>query len=142
MIGKAIKLIFSILKGLRVTLKNLFRRAVTLQYPSQKDQMKERYRGLVDLRKDKCIVCLQCMKICPTACLKITHEQQENKKVLTSFDYNMELCCFCGLCEQVCPTLAVYLNKIYEIAVFSRQKLYINLLNPDKYNDWLNAGNK
>lgn len=135
-------MIFSIIKGLRVTLKNLFSRAVTLQYPCEKEEMTERYRGLVDLRREKCIVCLQCEKICPTACLKIAHERVENKKTLSAFDYNMELCCFCGLCEQVCPTAAIYMNKIYEIAVYKRQDLYVNLLDPDKYNDWLNAGNK
>lgn len=133
----------SLAKGLLVTLKNLFSKAVTLQYPTQKQPMTERFRGLVDLRAEKCIKCYQCVKICPAGCLAIEHsETAEKKKELKKFDYNMELCCFCGLCEQVCPTDAVYMNKIYEIAVYSRKKLQIDLLKPGKYDEWANPNVK
>lgn len=122
-----------------VTLKYFLKPAVTVQYPTQKLQMTQKFRGLVDLRKEKCIICYQCVKICPTGCLAISHsESQEKKRQLAMFNYNMELCCFCGLCEQVCPTAAVYMNKIYEIAVYTREKLHVDLLNPDKYAEWNN----
>lgn len=127
----------SLVKGLIVTLKNFFTPAMTVQYPTQKLPMCERYRGLVDLRPEKCIICLQCVKICPTGCLAITHEPTaDNKKKLQTFKYNMELCCFCGMCDQVCPTQAIYMNKIYEIAVYGHDKLYIDLLNLEKYSEW------
>jgi len=129
----------SLIQGLIVTFKNLVSRAITLQYPTQKQPMTPAFRGLVDLRPDKCIMCYQCVKICPTGCLAIRHEESpEKKKSLVTFEYNMELCCFCGLCEQVCPTIAVYMNKIYEIAVYSRKELHINLLSTDKYAQWAN----
>jgi NADH-quinone oxidoreductase subunit I len=130
----------SLLKGLIVTLKNIFAPTTTIQYPTQKLKMTERYRGLVDLRRDKCISCLQCVKICPTACLALTSKlTEEKKKALESFTYNMELCCFCGLCQQVCPTSAIYMNKIYEVTAYDRKKLYINLLDPEKYVAWTSA---
>jgi len=130
----------SLIKGMIITLKNLLTPAITVQYPKEKLAMSERYRGLVDLSVQKCIVCYQCVKICPTGCLSIAHKQAEgNKKTLEKFGYIMELCCFCGLCQQVCPTGAVYMNKIYEIAVYDRARLKINLLNPEKYNEWINA---
>ena len=129
----------SLIQGLIVTFKNLVSCAITLQYPTQKQPMTARYRGLVDLHPDKCIMCYQCVKICPTGCLAIRHEEpQEKKKRLITFEYNMELCCFCGLCEQVCPTAAIYMNKIYEIATYSRKELRINLLNKGKYEQWAN----
>jgi NADH-quinone oxidoreductase subunit I len=138
-IGRLITGSLSLVKGLLVTLRNAARRAVTIQYPTQKLDMTERFRGLVDLRREKCIICCQCVKICPTACLAITDRQSpENKKALETFKYNMELCCFCGLCEQVCPTQAIYMNKIYEIAVYKRDKLHIDLLNQEKYGEWAN----
>jgi NADH-quinone oxidoreductase subunit I len=127
----------SLIKGLFVTFKNLFSKAVTVQYPTQKLQMAERYRGLVDLRIEKCIKCSMCVKICPTACLALAHkETADKKKEFEYFKYNMEFCCFCGLCEQVCPTQAIYMNKIYEIAVYDRDKLHIDLLNTEKYGEW------
>ena len=128
----------SLAKGLAITLKYTLKPAVTLQYPSEKRPMVERYRGLVDLIPEKCIKCYQCVKICPTACLSITHKEIDKKKVLETFRYNMELCCFCGLCSQVCPTSAVIMNKIYEISVYDRNKLYIDLLNPGRYDEWIN----
>lgn len=129
--------VFNLIKGLIVTLKNLFTPAITLQYPTQKQPMCERFRGLVDLYPEKCIACYQCVKICPTGCLALTHEQiSESKKKPQTFKYNIELCCFCGLCQQVCPTSAITMNKIYEIAVYGHDQLYINLLNSEKYIEW------
>ncbi len=133
----------SLIKGLIVTFKNLVSPVTTLQYPSVKQEMTQRFRGLVDLRPDKCIICYQCVKICPTGCLAITHKElPERKKGLKTFEYNAELCCFCGLCEQVCPNSAVYLNKIYEISTYSREEFHINLLDPDKYAQWTNPAVK
>jgi len=130
---------FSLFKGMGVTLKNFFSPATTFQYPTQKLQMSARFRGLVDLRPEKCALCNQCVKICPTGCLSIvTKDIGGGKKGLEAFKYKMEFCCFCGLCEQVCPKGAIYLNKIYEAAVFDHEKLYINLLNPEKYDEWAN----
>lgn len=133
----------SLIKGMWVTLKYFFQPATTLQYPKQKQEMTQRFRGLVDLHKEKCIICYQCVKICPTGCLSISNKQAEDKKKqLETFNYNMELCCFCGLCEQVCPASAVYLNKIYEIAVYSHEKLHVDLLDPEKYSEWNNPSLK
>lgn len=133
----------SLMKGLAVTFKNSFRRAVTLQYPSQKQPMAERFRGLVDLNPDKCIICYQCVKICPTGCLAISHkETAAKKKELARFEYNMELCCFCGFCDQICPTQAIYMSRIYEAASYGRGRFHINLLNKDKYDEWLHPSLK
>ncbi len=125
------------IKALFVTLKNIFVKPVTLQYPTQKMPMSERFRGLVDLRTEKCIKCNQCVKICPTSCLDLSvKEGADKKKDFGHFKYNMELCCFCGLCEQACPTQAIYMNKIYEIAVYGHDKLHIDLLGTNKYDEW------
>ncbi len=129
----------NLLKGLAVTFKNLISRAITIQYPTQKLAMTKRFRGLVDLNPEKCIMCYQCVKICPTDCIAITHEDlPERKKKLKSFKYKMELCCFCGLCAQACPTSAIYMNKIYEVAAYDRKDLMINLLDLEKYAQWAN----
>jgi len=130
---------WSLVKGLRVTIGNMCRRAVTVQYPRQKLEMEERYRGLVDLRREDCIMCLQCAKTCPTGCLSITVKTGEDKKrVLETFTYNMEYCCFCGFCEQVCPKSAIRMSKIYEVTAYDRNRLKIDLLKEGKYDEWAN----
>ena len=127
---------WSLIKGLAVTLKYFFKPVVTLQYPDEKLSMNDSYRGLVGLNPEKCIVCNQCVKICPTACLAIASRQEDKKKTLETFKYNMELCCFCGLCQQVCPTGAIIMTNIYEISVYDRKKFDIDLLNVKKYDEW------
>ncbi|MDP8261979.1 MAG: NADH-quinone oxidoreductase subunit I [Candidatus Ancaeobacter aquaticus] len=123
-IGNIIKGIWSLLLGLSVTVKNLFSHAVTLQYPKERQKMTDRFRGLVELNKEKCVSCMQCVKICPDGCLAIKATVGEDKKkVLESFVYDAALCCFCGFCEEVCPTKAIYMNKDYEVAVIDDRSL-------------------
>lgn len=128
--------VVSILKGLGVTGKNMFRKAVTIEYPFEKPTMTARFRGLVDLHPEKCIACFQCVKICPTAALQLeaTINPETRKKFPGVFTYNEELCCFCGLCQEVCPTAAMYLNQCYEVAYYRHDDLAkIDLLKADKY---------
>lgn len=139
MIGMLINIVrgfISILKGLAVTGRNMFRGALTLPYPAQRPVMTERFRGLVDLYPEKCIACSQCVRICPTAALDLVAavNAETKKRVLSAFTYNGELCCFCGLCQEVCPTSAIYLNQCYEAAYYDHKDFVrINLLNGGKY---------
>ena len=129
----------SLLIGMKVTIKQLFAPAITVQYPSEKKPMTKNFRGMVDLIPPDCVVCYQCIKICPVAALDLEHKQtvtSENKKKLdiTKFTFNGELCCFCGLCEEICPTDAIYLNNMYEVSSGSHSDFNnIDLMDPKKY---------
>jgi NADH-quinone oxidoreductase subunit I len=127
---------YSICQGFRVTFKNMFKKQVTLNYPVVKKPMTDRFRGMVDLHPDKCVICYQCTKICPTAALELEHQVLEDNKTkkIVKFVFNGELCCFCGLCQEVCPTNAIFLNKMYEVSYFAHKDLLvINLMVNDKY---------
>ncbi|MEI7997949.1 MAG: 4Fe-4S binding protein [Candidatus Omnitrophota bacterium] len=127
---------YSILKGFKVTFYNFFKKSVTLNYPVVKQDMKERFRGMVDLYPDKCVICYQCIKICPTAALDLGHKTLEDNKTknITKFTFNAELCCFCGFCEEICPTDAIFLNKMYEVSYFDHKDLLsIDLMSGEKY---------
>lgn len=131
--------VLSIGIGMKVTLKSIFAPSVTLNYPRKKQAMKNNFRGMVDLVPPACVICYQCIKICPTAALELSHKQTvgaDNKKKLeiTRFDFNAELCCFCGLCEEICPTDAIFLNKMYEASAYSHDQLIrIDLMRENKY---------
>ncbi len=128
--------VLSILKGFVVTGRSMFRKPVTIEYPLKKAVMTERFRGMADLRPEKCISCMQCVRICPTAALDLVSvmNPETKKKVLQSFCFNAELCCFCGLCQEVCPTKAIFLNAVYEVAYYKRSDVTsIDLMKPDKY---------
>jgi NADH-quinone oxidoreductase subunit I len=66
-----------ILKGMGITLKHLFDNKVTRQYPEYKKQTFERSRGLLTVDMDRCIACLQCMRICPDHCISIEQEKRD-----------------------------------------------------------------
>jgi NADH:ubiquinone oxidoreductase subunit E len=66
-----------ILTGMATTLRNLFVPKVTRQYPDERPQMPERWRGRLDLIYDafgehKCEVCFQCAQVCPVEAIDMS----------------------------------------------------------------------
>jgi NADH-quinone oxidoreductase subunit I len=133
----------SILAGMWVTLRHIFRRKDTLQYPEQKRVFGSRYRGVPALVKDqdgreKCVACYMCQWVCPP--LAITIEAAEYpadnplhsiEKYPRKFEINMLRCIYCGLCEEACPEEAIFMSKTYvvtgtsrEVMIFDKPKLY------------------
>ncbi len=66
-----------ILKGMGVTLRHLFGKKITRQYPEYKRDLPERSRGMLTVDMDRCIACLQCMRICPDHCISIEQEKRD-----------------------------------------------------------------
>ena len=68
---------FDEIKGFGVTLKRLFRKDLTVEYPDERRPLEERFRGLPSLRTDPetqeviCVGCSMCERICPTQCISI-----------------------------------------------------------------------
>lgn len=125
--------VISLIKGLGVTAKYLIRPAITLQYPKQRWTMPERFRGRVSLRPKKCISCQLCARACPNYCLEVKFELGEDKKrKLTNYIYHMDTCLFCGLCVEPCPTAAIFMNNEYELSVYDRDELIMDLVKVDE----------
>ena len=125
---------FSLIQGLMVTAKYLFKPAVTLQYPKQRWSPPERFRGRVALRPKKCISCQMCARACPNNCLDVRFSIGEDKKrKLNEFAYRMDTCLFCGLCVEPCPTSAIFMNHDYELSVYERKALLMDLVKVDSY---------
>jgi NADH-quinone oxidoreductase subunit I len=121
---------WNLLVGMSVTGKHLGRRAVTVQYPEERDNIPERSRGIVVLLSDKetgelnCTACMLCMKACPTAAIRIEAPRDEKKKrVLKSFVVDNGICCFCGLCEEACNFAAIKMATKYEFSTLDKGDL-------------------
>lgn len=125
----------SLLEGMGVTIGHLFRKPVTLQYPSERTEMSKAQRNAITLipKEDigggvshNCIACLQCEKICPSFCIKIEGERPEGipTKRPAKFDVNFALCSECGLCLDVCPTETLGWSKTYDDAGYTRNFKY------------------
>ncbi|RAP73987.1 NADH-quinone oxidoreductase subunit NuoI [Paenibacillus montanisoli] len=126
-------------KGLGVTLKSLTDKKVTTSYPDVPITMPDRYRGIQHFEPDKCIVCNQCARICPTECItlvgKANPDPEKKGKVIDTYDINFEICILCDLCTEVCPTEAIVMTGNFELASYSRDELFKDL-------KWLDENNR
>lgn len=116
-----------IAKGLWITMKNmLFAKKVTIQYPEQRRNYSNRFRGLHYIKMtngvENCTACMLCPTVCPAECIHIEAGERENKeKYPVTFEIDTLRCCYCGFCEEACPKDAIKLSTIYEMAVYDRQ---------------------
>jgi len=98
---------------------------VTMQYPEEKWEMPDGYRGAPTLVKDedgreKCVSCQMCEFICPPRAIRITPgdipftaPNAKVEKAPKEFQIDMLRCIYCGMCEEVCPEEAIFLRKDY-----------------------------
>jgi len=108
-----------LLQGLRVTFRYQDPKEIyTEQYPLERPQIAERYRGAPrlnvnpDTDETMCIACDLCALACPEHLIVVSSERNEKtrRKELTNFTYDLSRCMFCGLCEDACPTDALELR--------------------------------
>lgn len=119
---------FGFLKGFKVTFKQLAHKKITLQYPDVMPDFGERFRGVHKFSPEKCIVCNQCARVCPTSCISLSGSKREDKKLhIDTYDINFEICILCDLCTEVCPTEAIQMTDKFELATYNRVDLYKNI---------------
>ena len=113
-------LLGELLRGLRVTLRNFFRRKITLSYPEEKAPQSPRFRGLHALRRyangeERCIACKLCEAVCPALAITIESEVREDgTRRASRYDIDLFKCVYCGFCEEACPVDAIVETRIHE----------------------------
>lgn len=92
----------------------------TMEYPEQKEELTDNYRGIHKLDMKTCISCAACERICPNQTIAMVETETEHgtKKMP---EINLERCLFCALCEEVCPTDCLVLGKDYDFERFDRR---------------------
>src|SRR3972149_3705031 len=110
-----------ILKGLALTLRHLFSRPVTRQYPTEKRPPFAGSRGLHALVRDpatgkeKCVGCGLCAAICPSQCIRVyTAEGDAHHKIVERYEIEVLRCIFCAYCVEACPFGAISLTPHFE----------------------------
>lgn len=75
-----------IAKGMATTFKNFFTPKVTRQYPEQRPEIPDRWRGRLDLIYDpfgehKCEVCFQCSMVCPVEAIDMSGFDSQGNRI-------------------------------------------------------------
>jgi NADH-quinone oxidoreductase chain I len=127
------------LRALLITIKNLFRRPVTVQFPEVVRPRGERYRASFALLHDEhgeelCIGCLACERICPSQVIAMVQAPKRESIVtgkkrgfVSEFTLDMSACIFCELCVQVCPEDAIIMTRAPEQPTFARGDLVLDM---------------
>jgi len=113
----------AIIQGLAITIKHLFRKKTTVNYPEQKREFSDIYRGMHVLKRDdqgreRCTACGLCAVSCPAEAITMVAEERKKgeeslyreEKYAKVYEINMLRCIFCGDCEEACPKEAIFLT--------------------------------
>ena len=127
--------ILSMLAGLFIVLKHLFRKPVTIRYPEEKPKLPKRSRGKHYLTKwddglERCVGCELCAIVCPPQAIYVKPRanlpedpHSHGERYAEDFQINMLRCIYCGLCEEACPTGAIILGNQFELSGYTRESL-------------------
>ncbi|MCH8279912.1 MAG: NADH-quinone oxidoreductase subunit I [Chloroflexi bacterium] len=141
------------LKGLLLTFVstvNGFRNPVTRQYPESGSLWKRtevptpvqpRFMGFPALTWDFqveepfCTSCMVCIRQCPTQCMSATmkdnplHEdgRSSRRKIIDSFEINLNRCILCGICVEVCNFDAIVMSHEHEMSSYRRNGSRVDL---------------
>lgn len=127
--------LWELLKGLRVTLRHLFVKKITIQYPEEKTPQSARFRGLHALRRypngeERCIACKLCQAVCPAAAITIESDvAPDGTRRTTRYDIDLFKCIYCGFCEEACPVDAIVETRLFE---YHMEKRGENIMTKEK----------
>jgi NADH-quinone oxidoreductase subunit I len=121
----------AIAQGLATTVRHIFQKPVTQQYPEQKPQLPLNYRGVHRLNRDeqgrvKCVACMLCATACPAHCIDIIGDEapwEDRDKYPIKFEIDELRCIYCGMCEEACPVDAIELTSIFDLTGLNRQEM-------------------
>jgi NADH-quinone oxidoreductase subunit I len=125
------------IKGMVLTMVstiNGFRKPVTVQYPNKHLPIQPRYMGFPALTWDEkvgepyCTACMVCIRNCPTLCMAATmvdnplqkEGKSSRKKIVESFEINLNRCILCGICVEVCNFDAIVMSHEHEMSTYRR----------------------
>jgi len=126
----------SLLVGMGVTLRQMFKPIVTIQYPRERLDITPNFRGHTELVRDResgthrCISCKICQMDCPSSCITVISEKREGVKGLVLLSYRLDFtkCSLCGLCVDVCPEQTLKFSREYELVFYQRWDTVIDIM--------------
>ena len=132
-----------VLKSLGVTMSTMFRKPVTIEYPTAHKKLPERDRAfpilLYDFDVDEpfCTGCHACERACPVECMTVTMKDNpkfaegtsKRRKILDEFFIDYGRCMRCNICVEVCNFDAIAMNNTWtgqELSTWDRKDLVMD----------------
>jgi NADH-quinone oxidoreductase subunit I len=116
--------------GFWTTLRHMFKKPISVNYPDQKIPMFPKWRGKQVLMRDengleKCVACGLCAVACPADAIYLEAAENDGSvaagpRYAKVYQIHKTRCIFCGYCEEACPVSAIFMGKDYELAVYSK----------------------
>ncbi|MFW6414777.1 MAG: NuoI/complex I 23 kDa subunit family protein [Thermodesulfobacteriota bacterium] len=122
-----------LLTGLQCTLKNFFSKKLTVEYPDERMQVSENWRGLHQLVTDEddkllCVGCGLCAALCPAGAISLVpYEDEEGNRYPEEFVIDELRCIFCGFCQEICPRGALKMSRVYDYVDYEREDFLFDL---------------
>ena len=125
-----------IVKGMVLTMRQMFRPKFTRQYPEERWNPPASFRGRPVLvheeGTERCVACGLCARVCPALAIEVQAGETPlaKERYPERFEINMLRCIFCGFCEEACPEEAIVMSDEYELvfhrpedAIFGKDRL-------------------
>jgi NADH-quinone oxidoreductase subunit I len=125
-----------VVKGMVLTMRQIFRPKFTRQYPEERWNPPASFRGrpvlVTEEGTERCVACGLCARVCPALAIEVQAGETPlaKERYPERFEINMLRCIFCGFCEEVCPEEAIVMSDEYELvfrhtedAVYGKDKL-------------------
>lgn len=126
---------WSLVTGLRITLREFLKPIVTVQYPHQTLKIPARFRGHIELVRDpetgkaRCFACKLCERACPSDCITVDGAKLEGakKKSVTAYRLDFTKCSLCGSCVEACRDGAIRFSRDYNLASTNKDEFIMDL---------------
>lgn len=131
--------VITVLEGMWVTFRHLFKPTITVQYPREKVPLYPRTRAMLVNHAEDCGYCLSCKRVCPVDIFTIAGARAEpgedlgilpdgkpKKMHILEFKIDMSKCIYCGLCVDVCDTKSLRWEQPQEQPVYDRRRLHLD----------------
>ncbi|MBF0312599.1 MAG: 4Fe-4S binding protein [Oligoflexia bacterium] len=109
---------------IRVVLERVKQKKRTMEFPSKKITLPQRYRGLPQIEAKECQKCKtkSCLEpeVCPTRAIHATADATSPTAI------DLGKCLFCLQCQNACPSAAITFSNNYQMATSKRSDLILS----------------
>jgi NADH-quinone oxidoreductase subunit I len=126
---------YSLIVGMRITIKQFFQPTVTVHYPHETLKIPPRFRGHIELVRDPatgralCFACKLCERACPSDCITVDGVKLEGEKKKSVSEYRLDFtkCSLCGSCVEACKSGSIRFSRDYNLAGLSKDEFVMDL---------------